>query len=261
MLGTGSDRGQFIYAATTATAAAAMLYEYPMARNIALMIGTMVSNPHSMELAAERWSTPEGGGEMDFEGIKQAVRTLRDECNEKEWWKGPACQAFNDSIDTLLTQLDTAGRYHQGVGQGMGSIATVYHWAAEVATVVATAMLAIGTWKLVTQVIPVVGVQIGIRGVVMGVLASLGEVMRGLLGKQLKSVAVLTALVAGVNFMCMSLGQFIEQSRPRPDFAPAALEYVGDESTGVGTLQPKNGGLPTMPSMPTTGTGGMSAFI
>ncbi|TYB59780.1 hypothetical protein FXF51_32695 [Nonomuraea sp. PA05] len=259
MPGTGADRGQFIYAATTATAAAAMLYEYPMARNIALMIGTMVSNPHSMELAAERWSTPDGGGEMDFEGIKQAVRTLRDECNEKEWWKGPACEAFNESVDTFLEQIGTAEQYHQGVGQGMGSIATAYHWAAEVATVVATVMLLLAGWKKLLPIFaPWPGAQAAIALAIFVALTRMGMVVRGMLGKQMKSVAMLTALVGGINFMCMSLGQFMEKNRPRPDFAPADLEYVGDETTGVGTLQPKNGG---MPSIPTTGTGGMSALI
>ncbi|UBU14599.1 WXG100 family type VII secretion target [Nonomuraea gerenzanensis] len=259
MVGTGSDRGQFIYAATTATAAAAMLYEYPMARNIALMIGTMVSNPHSMQLAAERWSQPEGGGDMDFAGIKQAVRTLRDECNEKEWWKGPACEAFNQSVDTFLEQMDKAEQYHQGVGQGMGSIANAYHWAAEVVTVVATVMLLLAGWnKLKPLFAPWPGAAAAIALAIFVTLTRMGMVVRGMLGKQMKSVAMLTAVVAGINFMCMSLGQFIEQSRPRPDFAPAAVEYVGDDSTGVGTLQPKNGGMPTMP---TTGAGGMSAFV
>ncbi|MFD0467427.1 hypothetical protein ACFQ0B_03240 [Nonomuraea thailandensis] len=147
MFGTGSDRGQFIYAATTATAAAAMLYEYPMARNIALMIGTMVSNPHSMALAAERWSNPEGDGDMNIALVKEAVRALRDECLEQEWWKGPACDAFIASLDILIEQLDKAGQYHQGVGQGVGSLANAYHWAAEVSTIAASFMLLLGGWK------------------------------------------------------------------------------------------------------------------
>ncbi|GAA2210598.1 hypothetical protein GCM10009850_060570 [Nonomuraea monospora] len=259
MSATGAGRGKFIYAATTATAAAAMLYEYPMARNIALMIGTMVSNPPSMQLAAERWSAPEGGGEMDFEGIKQAVRTLREECNEKEWWKGPACEAFNDSVDTFLEQMDTAEKYHQGVGQGVHSLANAYDLAADVVVTVASVMLLLAGWKkLLPLFTPWPGFQAAMAVAIFVALTRMGMVVRGMLGKQMKSVAMLTAVVAGVNLMCMSLGQFMEQSRPRPDFAPADLEYVGDETTGVGTLQPKNGG---MPSISTTGAGGMSAFI
>jgi hypothetical protein len=258
-MGTGSDRGQFIYAATTATAAAAMLYEYPMARNIALMIGTMVSNPHSMTLAAEQWSNPEGDGDMNIESVKQAVRALREECLEQEWWKGPACDACIASLDILIEQLDKAGQYHLGVGQGVGSLANAYHWAAEVATIVATSMLLLAGWKkLVPIFAPWPGVQAAMALAIFVALTRMGMVVRGLLGKQMKSVAMLTVLVGAINFMCMSLGQFIEQSRPRPDFAPAALEYVGNDATGVGTLQPKNGGIP---SIPTTGMGGMSAFV
>ena len=65
--GYSSDRWQFITAASVAAASSVVLYHNPMARNIALMLGIMVSNPGGMQEAARQWAEVVSGADgVDF---------------------------------------------------------------------------------------------------------------------------------------------------------------------------------------------------
>ncbi|MFG1703428.1 hypothetical protein ACFLIM_09550 [Nonomuraea sp. M3C6] len=245
-----SNRWKSIAAAGMATTAAGVLWRYPLAKSIAVMIGSLVSNPGSMKEAARTWADPTNGdGCLAFDGIKQELLSLKQHIHDKEWWKGPAWQVFSDSIDTFVDQLDAAKRYHEGVGSGMDLIGTLYHWAVEVAWLVANILTTIAAWQVLTYIFPPQA-QLATQVATNGILTSLAQALRGLLGKQMKGVAVLSGLLLTVNLMCGTMTQLIDKNRPRPDYEPADLEYMAPEDdSGVGTLQPKNGGMPNVGSM------------
>ncbi|MEV4110554.1 hypothetical protein [Nonomuraea sp. NPDC049695] len=249
------DRERFLQAAAMASAAAVILFEYPLARNIALMIGTMVANPDGMAEAAAAWKAPtEGADGLNFETIKQEMVKLKEQIEDKGFWKGPAWEVFSQAADTFIEQLGAAKKYHEGVGGGMHGIATLYHWASQVAMLVAAAMMGVALVKL-SMFLLNVAVAMTVRGAINGILVSLGQVLRGLVGKQVKSVAVLTGIMLTVNGLCASLSQLFDKNRPKADYSPADLEYVSPkDKSGVGTLQAKNNGMPNLnTSMPSMG--------
>ncbi|MEV0233315.1 hypothetical protein [Nonomuraea sp. NPDC050786] len=249
------DRERALQAAAMASAAAVILFEYPLARNIALMVGTLVSNPDGMAEAAAAWKAPaEGADGLNFETIKQEMVKLKEQIEEKGHWKGPAWQVFSEAADTFIEQLDAAKRYHQSVGAGMHGVGNVYHWAVQVGMLVAAAMMGVALAKLSMFVLNV-AVAMTVRGVINGILVSLGQVLRGLVGKQVKTVAVMTGILLTVNGLCASLSQLFDKNRPKADFSPADLEYAAPkDKSGVGTLQPKNNGMPNLnTSMPSMG--------
>ncbi|NUP00441.1 MAG: hypothetical protein HOV96_23605 [Nonomuraea sp.] len=249
-----SDRWRILTAASMASGAAVVLFQYPLARNIALMIGTIVSNPGDMAKAAKEWQAPaEGEGGMDFEAIRQEIVKLKEAVHEKGYWSGPAWELFSQSADTFAEQVKATETYYKGVGTGVGQVATLYHWAVEVAVWAAAAMTLAAQWQWLSFIVPVWG-QVVMRGAINGLLVSLAQVLRSMLGKKLKAVAVLTGILVAVNAMCATMTQLIDKNRPKPDYSPTDLEYVSNDSTGVGNLQQKNGGMPNL-SVP--GMGGL----
>ncbi|MEO3793981.1 hypothetical protein ABGB14_27525 [Nonomuraea sp. B10E15] len=261
--GYSSDRWQFITAASMATAAALVLYESPSAKRIALAIGVCVSNPGGIRDAAGQWQSPStGDGEIDFDGIRQRVLDVKERISSGDLWAGEAKELASDSMDKLLEQVDTAKRYFSGMGGSMECCSTIYHYAAEVFMAVATLMTGVAVWRLSTRVVPLVGVQIAIRGAIHGILAALGEVVSGLAVKLGKTLMMTAGVVAMVNFMCASMSQTLTQNRPKPDFAPTGVEYVPPEQKdGVGSLQPTNNGMPNMDAMNPGGGGMMGGII
>ncbi|MER6579306.1 hypothetical protein [Nonomuraea sp. NPDC001023] len=242
-----SDRWQILSAAAMAGASALVLSQYPIARNLALMIGTLVSNPGDIAKAAVEWVAPtDGHSGVDFESIKTELVKLKKDIEEKGYWKGPAWFVFSESVDLFAEQLEAASTYFKGVGGGMEHIATVYHWAVLVAVAVAFAMGLAAVWELASYLIPGPG-KLAARITISGFLTALGHALRNVVSKKVKSVAVLTGVLVMVNGMCAMATKSIEQGRPKPDFAPAALEYAPPTSEEApGTLQRKNGGMPSM---------------
>ncbi|MFI6918584.1 hypothetical protein ACIBIZ_01425 [Nonomuraea spiralis] len=228
-----------ITASTQANAAAVVLFQYPMARNIALMIGTLVCNPGSIAAAAKVWE------EVAVEPIKNQIIQLKQEIEEKGYWKGPAYVVFSDAVDTFTGQLETTESYFKSVGSGVDKIAGLYHFAVQVAFWVATVMTIVAGYQVVSYFFPGAG-QVAARVTINSLLTSLGTALRGIVSKKVKSVAMLTGLVVAVNAMCAMMTSSIDKGRPKPDFASADLEYTNKSSTGVGTLQRKNGGMPSL---------------
>jgi hypothetical protein len=232
-----------ISATATASLAATRLWEYPVARVIPVMMGALVSNPGDMHKAAEQWQAPADGG-MDLDAIKQEILGLKQAmANSKNAWKGPAWEAFSESVDTFADQVSVAKKYHEGVGGGMSGIATLYHWAVVVAFYVAVVMTLAATLNLLKSVYP--PAWAAIMAAISGLLNPLAQMLRNLLSKTAKAVMGLTVTLVAVNAMCATLTQLIDKSRPKADFSPADLEYKAPkDGTTVGTLQPKNGGFP-----------------
>jgi hypothetical protein len=245
-----SDRGRILIAASMATSSAVVLFQYPLARNIALMIGTIVSNPGAMNKAAKEWEAPANGGAsgVDFDGIREEVLKLKEQIHQKGHWKGPAWEMFSQSVDTFAEQIAVTKGYYKGVGSGVEKISTLYHFAVEVAFWVATAMTIAARWQWLSFIVPVWS-QVVIRGAINGMLVSLGQVLRGILSKKVKAVVVMTGILVTVNGMCAMMTQLIDQNRPKPDYSPADLKYVPNEATGVGSLHPKSGAFPQIPGM------------
>lgn len=241
-----SDRWRSLTAASMATGAAVVLFQYPIARNIALMIGTIVSNPGAIAKAALDWAAPADGEKgMDLGGIAQEMIKLKDVVHDKGYWTGPAWELFSKAADTFVEQLKVTEDYYKGVSSGVGQVATLYHWAVEVAVWVAAAMTLAAKWHWLSFIVPVWG-QVVIRGAITGLLVSLAQVLRGMLSKKMKAVAVLTGVLVAVNVMCATMTQAIDKNRPKPDYSPADIKYVADDSTGVGSLEQKNGGMPNL---------------
>ncbi|MER6512582.1 hypothetical protein ABT158_37625 [Nonomuraea sp. NPDC001636] len=242
-----SDRWQILSAAAMASASALVLSQYPIARNLALMIGTLVSNPGDMAKAAKEWEAPaDGQAGMDFESIKTELVRLKKEIEEKGYWKGPAWMVFSEAVDQFAEQLDVTSAYFKGVGGGMDHMATLYHWAVQVAVYVAFAMALAAVWEVASYFIPVAG-KLTARVTISGFLTALGQALRNVVSKKVKSVAMLTGVLVMVNGMCAMMTQSIDKGRPKPDFAPTAVEYAAPTTDGApGTLQRKNGGMPSM---------------
>ncbi|TDC02136.1 hypothetical protein E1267_30125 [Nonomuraea longispora] len=245
-----------------ATAAALVLYEYPSAKRIALAIGVCVSNPGGMRDAAGQWQSPSTGeGEIDFDGIRQRVLDVKERISGGDLWTGEAKNLASDSVDGLLEQVDTAKRHFSGMGGSMECCSTIYHYAAEAFMAVATVMAGVAAWRLKTMLIPVIGVQIAVRGVIHGILAALGEVVSGLATKLGKTLTMTVGVVGMVNLMCATMTQMLTQKRPKPDFALAGVEYAPPEQEGgVGGLKPTNGGTPDTQAM-AQGGGMMGGII
>jgi len=240
------DRWYSLTAASVAAASAAVLFQYPMARNIALMIGTLVSDPGAIAKAAKQWLAPADGEDgMDFESIWQEIAKLKETTHDKGHWSGPAWELYSKSADTFIEQVKVTESYYRGVGGGMNQVATLYHWAIEVACWASAAMGIAAKMHWLSFIVPVWG-RVVMQGAITGLLTSLAQILRSMLGKQMKSVAVLAGILVAVNAMCATMTQAIDQNRPKPDYSPTDLEYVADDSTGVGSLKQKNGGMPDL---------------
>ncbi|MFI9589402.1 hypothetical protein [Nonomuraea sp. NPDC052265] len=241
-----SDRWQILSAAAMASASALVLSQYPIARNIALLIGTIVSNPGDMAKAAKEWEAPaDGQAGMDFDAIKTELVRLKQEIEDKGYWKGPAWMVFSEAVDQFAQQLDVTATYFKGVGGGMDHMATLYHWAVQVAVYVGFAMALAAAWEVASYFIPLGG-RVAARVTISGFLTALGQALRSVVSKKVKSVAMLTGVLVLVNGMCAMMTQSIDKGRPKPDFAPTDLEYASNGSEGAGSLRRKNGGMPSM---------------
>ncbi|MEV4117062.1 hypothetical protein [Nonomuraea sp. NPDC049695] len=244
-------------AVSMATEAAVILGEYPLARNIALALATLLANPEGMRGAAEAWTAPTAKGKdcVEFETIIHEVRTLTDEMADKEWWKGSAAELCKQSTETLTEQLKIASSYHQGVGQGLHTIAALYSAAVVLAATVASVLMYLAWLKLLSW-LGSIPQQIATRGTINAILAKLALAVRTMVSKQLKSVGGLATILALINAACATLSQVIDKNRPKADFSQVALEYVPNDSTGVGTLQRKNSGMPGLDMSSLTGGNG-----
>ncbi|MEU1386274.1 MULTISPECIES: hypothetical protein [unclassified Nonomuraea] len=241
-----SDRWRIITAASVASASAVVLSQYPMARNIALLIGTLVSNPGDIAKAAVEWAAPAVGATAEhLPEIKNELVKLKTVIEEKGYWKGPAFLVFSEAVDQFAEQLDVTSTYFKGVGDGMNHMATLYHWAVEVACVVSVAMAALAAYEVVSYLFPVG--RVAAKVTISSFLTALGQALRSVVSKKMKSVAMLTGLLVAVNGMCAFMTQNIDKGRPKPDFAPTDLKYASPTTEGApGTLQRKNGGMPSM---------------
>lgn len=249
-----SDRWRNLTAASTITAAAVMLYEFPIARNIAVMVGILVTNPGGIQGAARQWLEPGGEG-VDFDGVREQVLKLRDTAREKGWWKGDADSAwavFSSSIDDLAQEMLKAKNYHGGVSHGLVQTATASHVISLFISALAPLMMGIAIFNRATFL---GAFEFGKKAAILAVLTGVAKILQNLLTKQLKVVAGLAMIVATVNGLWAMMAQMMEQKRPKPDFAVADITYVPpQDKSGLGTLKQKNnpfdmGGI-------TPGTGG-----
>ncbi|MGP3932344.1 hypothetical protein [Nonomuraea sp. KM88] len=240
-----------------ATTASAILYEYPVAKQIALGIGILVSNPGGMKEAAGQWQAPStGDGETDFAGIKETLATIKSKV--EDLWHGPAEEAFSQAVDSLIDQMAVAEQHFKGVGGSMDFVAQLYHYAAEVAMAVATVLMAVAAIWLAIKLQPFKFAYV-LYVAIHETITPLAVVVRGLGVKLGKTLMVTTGIVAMANFMCASMTGTLTQNRPKPDYTPTGVEYTPpEEEDGVGTLEPTNGGMPSMPNM---GGGGMMGGI
>ncbi|MFF0863043.1 hypothetical protein ACFYUV_14900 [Nonomuraea sp. NPDC003560] len=240
------DRWLILAAAGVATANAAVLFEYPLARNVAIMVGALVSNPGAVAKAAIEWLAPVVGEDgLDFEAISGAIVKLAEEVASKEYWTGPAWEVFKKSADDFAQQVKVASAYFQNVSSGMDTIATLYHYAVYVACLVAAITTALAAAKWLTFIVPIF-VAVVMRGQINGILISLAQILRGIVGKNVKSAAMLAGILATVNGMCAMMTQVIDKGRPNAKFGPSDLEYVSNGEEKPGTLQRKNGGMPDL---------------
>ncbi|MEU5864827.1 MULTISPECIES: hypothetical protein [unclassified Nonomuraea] len=234
-----ADRYLILAAAGVTSANAAVLFEYPVARNVAMLVISLVSHPETLMKAAKDWAS------MDFEAVARDVAKLSEEIATKEYWTGPAWEVFKDSAHAFAKQVEASSTYFKSVSGGMDTIGTLYHYAVYVACLAATITTALAVAKWMTFIVPVFAAVV-LRGQINGMLIALGQILRGVVGKNVKSAAMLAGILATVNGMCAMMTQSIDKGRPKADFAPSDLEYVDRGSDSVGTLQRKNGGMPSM---------------
>ncbi|GAA3719255.1 hypothetical protein GCM10022224_101400 [Nonomuraea antimicrobica] len=255
--GYSSDRWQFITAASVAAASSVVLYHNPMARNIALMLGTMVSNPGGMQEAAREWAEVVSGADgVDF--VKQTILDIKNELLDPEsgFWKATSADFYGQMVDDLLDVMDTMKTYFSSVSDGMGGISTVYHFAAELSVLVSAVMMDCAIFFIASHANPIV--RATSPSIINSVLVKLGQVVRDMMTKKAKSLKGLLLIVVGISFSLAMMRQFIDKNSPKPDFAPTVLEYVPPtEKDGPGAIQAENGGMPSMP----TGSGGLGSFL
>ncbi|MFI7417520.1 hypothetical protein [Nonomuraea sp. NPDC049684] len=243
------DRWLILAAAGVVAANAVVLFDYPLARNVAIMVGTLVSNPGAVAKAALDWLAPVDGKDgMNFQAIGEAVVKLSEEVATKEYWTGPAWETFKSSADAFAKQVTAASTYFENVSSGMDTIATLYHYAVYVACLVAAITTALAAAKWLTFIVPIF-VAVVMRGQINGILIALAQILRGIVGKNVKSAAMLAGILVAVNGLCATMTQVIDKGRPHADFGPSDLEYVSNGEERPGSLQRKNGGMPSMPGM------------
>ncbi len=233
----------FHAAVAESAAAAVVLFQYPLARSIALLIGTLMSNPGDIKRIAEEWVLPAAEGAAGgFDELNDQIKRLVQEINKKKegegvGWGGEVFEKFEQASELFLSGLTKAKEYHLGIGQGLGQMAGLYHLAAVVCFWVAQAMTLLAALQVVSYLF--VTSQLAIRGAINLALGTLGKALKGVLTNKVKALGTLSFLVAGVTASAWGLAEFFEGQKPKPDFKAADVKTV-EEKDGVYNLEPRH---------------------
>ncbi|MCC5577117.1 hypothetical protein IMZ11_15940 [Microtetraspora sp. AC03309] len=230
MVAAESARWKFREAFAVASVAAVLLVEYPVTKTIALAIGTIVSNPGEMVRAASEWHVDS----PEIDNLITALKSQRDKLagrgnsnDETVQWSGSAFDTYSEAVDNFATELAKTKECRKGAGDCLLSSAQIYNILANIAFLVANAMMIWAVVNITSKGNPLVGV--GVRGIIGKGLRALLEVLKSVFMKQFKIVAMLGATIVAVNMAGNQIASILPKMKampgPAPDLEQIKLTY------------------------------------
>ncbi|WP_329085313.1 MULTISPECIES: WXG100 family type VII secretion target [unclassified Streptosporangium] len=228
-----NDKAMYIAAAAEATAAAVVLMS-PVAKTIAVMIGTMLSDPEGMRKLAEQWRDSALGSEApDLEGLGTAIADLRRMVDD-DGWKGEARQKFDAASTAFLEEMRTLAAHRTSAGDTVEQTALIFHIGAQVVFWAAQLMAYLAVVSLATMIVPVMRVSAQIA--IHKTLTTIGQGVMALVRTKMNVVLSAAAIFSIVNLIGATQAQLflgLEAITDKtPDFKDAGLDHA------AGTLAP-----------------------
>ncbi|WP_067129609.1 WXG100 family type VII secretion target [Microtetraspora malaysiensis] len=213
-----SDKMLIMNAVAAAGGSAMLLWEYPVARTIVLMMSSFVSDPEAMAAAAADWR-------VDLDSLKDHIVQMRDSFKDK--WKGPAFSTFSAVADTFVEGVDQLKRNHEGAGDSLDQTARMYHVAVIVCLSVAGLLAAFAVLQYICIAYP--PAKVAVRAATGSALTTLAGAMRKLLQKQARAVFMIAGVIGLVNWQSSSTGALFPNTTALPqqpaDYSGAYLKY------------------------------------
>ncbi|WP_157594411.1 hypothetical protein [Streptosporangium amethystogenes] len=242
------DKAIYIAAAAAAASAAVILVN-PLAKTIALMIGSMISDPAGMKKLADQWRDSKLGGEsVDLGALKITIAELKAKA-EAEGWKGEARKLFDSSSDTFLREMNKLANHRNSAGDTVDQTALIFHYGAGVAFLAASTMSVLATIALASTFVP--ALRVGVQIAITQTLRSIGTSLQAVMKMKLKGVFVAATILGIVNMYSASQAALFPGleavSDKVPDFGSAGFGYTSgtlSPSLDLGAAQqPKSGFL------------------
>ncbi|MFF3664263.1 hypothetical protein [Microtetraspora malaysiensis] len=227
-----SDKMLIMNAVAAAGGSAALLWEYPIARTIVLMMTSFVSDPEAMAAAAADWRSPGKEAEnVDLDALKDHIVQMRDSFKDK--WKGPAYSTFSSVVDTFVQGVDQLKRNHDAAGDSLDQTARMYHVAVIICVSVAGVLAAIAALQYLCIAYP--PSKIAVRIASSSALTSLATAMRKVLANQARAVFMIAGVVGLVNWQSSQTGSLFPSTTALPqqpaDYSGGYLKY--DDEAGL----------------------------
>jgi hypothetical protein len=242
-----SDKAMYIAAAAEAAAAAVVLMS-PIAKSIAVMIGTMISDPGGMQRLAEQWRDSKLGGEaVDLNDLKATITDLR-ALAEAGGWKGEARQLFDSSSAAFLEETAKLENHRVSAGDTVEQAALIFHVGAQVVFWAAQLMAYLAAVALATMVVPAMRVSAQIA--IHQTLRSVGQGLVALIRTKMKVILSATAVLGIVNMYSATQARLLPGleavTDKTPDYAGLGFDYRSGSlvpSLDLGGTQQPSGGV------------------
>ncbi|MFF4773017.1 WXG100 family type VII secretion target [Microtetraspora fusca] len=227
-----NDKMLLINAVAAAGTSAALLWEYPVARTIVLMMSSFISDPEAMAAAAADWRSPGKEQEhLDLDTLKNDIVRLKDSLKDK--WQGPAYSTFSSTVDTFVEGVDQLKRNHDAAGDSLDQSARMYHVATVVCVSVAGVLAAVAALQYICLAYPLSKVAVRIAS--SSVLTSLAAAMKKLLQRQGMAIFTLVGIIGMVDWQSSTTGNLFPSTAALPqqpaDFSGANMKY--DDTAGL----------------------------
>ncbi|GLW96141.1 hypothetical protein [Microtetraspora sp. NBRC 16547] len=229
------ENDTMLYMDSTAVAAGAatLLWEYPVAKTIVLMMTSFLSNPQAMAAGAEMWR-------IDLDQLKNEIVRLRDSIKDK--WEGPAHSTFTSTVDAFVEGIDQLKKNHDAAGDSLDQSARLYHVGAIVCVVVAGVLASLAAIQYLCLAYP--PSKLAVRIASSTALADLATLLKGLLEKQGRAIFTLTGVIALVNSLSSQTGELFPSMKALPqqgaDFSSAFLKHTKDAGLRQDIRMPSN---------------------
>lgn len=241
------DKAIYIAAAATSAAAAIILVS-PLAKTIALMIGSMISDPAGMKKLADQWRDSKLEGEsVDLGALEITIANLKAKA-EAEGWKGEARKLFDSSSETFLREMNKLANHRSSAGDTVEQTALIFHYGAMVAFLAASIMSVMATISVASTLVP--ALRVGVQVAITQTLKSIGTSLQAVMRMKLKGVFVAATILGIVNMhgaMQAALFPGLEAVSDKvPDFGSAGFDYNSgtlSPSFDLGAVQQPKGGL------------------
>ncbi|MEV4381455.1 hypothetical protein [Streptosporangium sp. NPDC049644] len=240
-----NDKAMYIWAAGESAFAAIVLIS-PAAKYIALMIGTMISDPAGMQKLADQWRDSKLGGEsVDLGALEAAVADQKAKA-ETGGWKGEARQLFDSSSDTFLQEMNKLANHRISAGDTVEQTALIFHYGALVVFWAAKLMDILAGAALAATLIPVLRgpTQVAIQGA----LKKIGDGLVALIRMKKKGVLTAAGILGIVNMYSATQAQLFPAleaiTDKTPDFGGAGFDHQSGRlvpSMDLSAAQPKGG--------------------